>query len=169
MLELASAGNSAPEYISPLLLWCTSGQYWPSSEGPVRRASSRWVCLLLAFVTLAPAQLRCKILHLSLDSVTRDQGLRCKILHLNGQFRPFGNRDNQTLKRLPRSNQATDTVNRCPSTLGSQMVRFLVPLLTLPSAKQRSVIEGQPTGLHHSTWNFKARATTARVSLFRGR
>ena len=51
---LDSAGNSALEYISPLLLWCTSGQYWPSSEGPVCRASSRWVCLLLAFVTLGP-------------------------------------------------------------------------------------------------------------------
>ena len=44
--------DSALEYITPLLLRCTSGQYWPSSEGRFYRASSRWVCLLLAFVTL---------------------------------------------------------------------------------------------------------------------
>ena len=50
--KLDSADSSALEYTSPLLLWCTSGQYWPSSEGSVCRASSRWVCLLLAFVTL---------------------------------------------------------------------------------------------------------------------
>ena len=51
---LDSAGDSALEYISSLLLWCTSGQYGPSSKGLVCRASSRWVCLLLAFVTLGP-------------------------------------------------------------------------------------------------------------------
>ena len=62
---------------------------------------------------------------------------RCKILHLLGQFRPFGNRVDQTLKRLHRSNQSTDTGLRCPSTLGSQMVRFLVPLSTLSSADPR--------------------------------
>ena len=43
MPGLASADNSAVEYTSLLLLRCTSGQYWPSSEGRFYRALSRWV------------------------------------------------------------------------------------------------------------------------------
>ncbi|EJK47577.1 hypothetical protein THAOC_33693, partial [Thalassiosira oceanica] len=54
MSESERADNSALEYTSPLPPWCTSGQYWPSPDGPVYRASSRWVSCFLASVTLGP-------------------------------------------------------------------------------------------------------------------
>ncbi|EJK63911.1 hypothetical protein THAOC_15405 [Thalassiosira oceanica] len=54
MPESEQADDSDLEYTSPLPPWCTSGQYWPSSDGPVYRASSRWVSCFLAFVTLGP-------------------------------------------------------------------------------------------------------------------
>ncbi|EJK71556.1 hypothetical protein THAOC_06987 [Thalassiosira oceanica] len=46
MPESETADNSALEYTPPLSPWCTSGQYWPSSDGPVYRASSRLMSLL---------------------------------------------------------------------------------------------------------------------------
>ncbi|EJK77833.1 hypothetical protein THAOC_00306 [Thalassiosira oceanica] len=51
MPESETANNSGLEYTPPLSPWCTSGQYWPSSDGPVYRASSRWVSCFTAFVT----------------------------------------------------------------------------------------------------------------------
>ncbi|EJK65748.1 hypothetical protein THAOC_13365 [Thalassiosira oceanica] len=51
MPESETADDSALEYTPPLSPWCTSGQYWPSSHGPVYRASSRWVSCFTAFVT----------------------------------------------------------------------------------------------------------------------
>ncbi|EJK66632.1 hypothetical protein THAOC_12434, partial [Thalassiosira oceanica] len=51
MPESESADDSGLEYTPPLYPWCTSGQYWPSSDGPVYRASSRWVSCFTAFVT----------------------------------------------------------------------------------------------------------------------
>ncbi|EJK59667.1 hypothetical protein THAOC_20075, partial [Thalassiosira oceanica] len=48
-----SAVNSGLEYTPPLPPWCTSGQYWPSPDGPVYRASTRWVSCFTAFGTLS--------------------------------------------------------------------------------------------------------------------
>ncbi|EJK52021.1 hypothetical protein THAOC_28750, partial [Thalassiosira oceanica] len=59
MPESETADNSALEYIPPLTPWCTSGQYWPSSDGPVYRASSRWVYCFTAFVTRGRPKLCC--------------------------------------------------------------------------------------------------------------
>ncbi|EJK70824.1 hypothetical protein THAOC_07787, partial [Thalassiosira oceanica] len=51
MPESELADNSDLEYTPLLPPWCTSGQYWPSSDGPVYRASSRWFFCFTAFVT----------------------------------------------------------------------------------------------------------------------
>ncbi|EJK51256.1 hypothetical protein THAOC_29586 [Thalassiosira oceanica] len=54
MPESERADDSGLEYTPPLPPWCTSGQYWPSPDGPLCRASSRWVSCFLASVTLGP-------------------------------------------------------------------------------------------------------------------